>query len=223
MPLASALLPLGRERVVSPAEHPPAPVPPLTTSPLLSHSSAPLPSCPTPQHLSPPVPPLLAPSAALPAQGSLSPFPFGSDFTFPTGTGRSLPLPTSPPGFSVRSSGVAGGCSPGVLLAVRLSCRQSLPSVRSPRAPAGSSRRTRLSQSQERYAPSPGHPPLPRAASDAGAEPEFLGSFGKMLIIYGDFSPCPAAALRGPRTLNKNIVYFRADLIYSGSGVASTG
>lgn len=52
------------------------------------------------------------------------------------------------------------------------------------------------------------------ASSDAGAETEFLGSFGKTLIIYGDFSSCPAAALRGAGTLNTNVVYFRVDLIY---------
>lgn len=86
---------------------------------------------------------------------------------------------------------------------------------------------TRLSQTHGLLRPfPPASPPLsPRAAasSDAGAETEFLESFGKMLIIYGDFSPCPAAALRGPETLNENIVYFRADLIYSGSGVNQAG
>lgn len=81
----------------------------------------------------------------------------------------------------------------------------------------------RLSQSWERYAPSPpASPPLPWAAasSDAGAETEFLERFEKMLIIPGDFSPC--AALKGPGTLNKNIVYFIL-LSYSSSGVVSTG
>lgn len=66
----------------------------------------------------------------------------------------------------------------------------------------------------------PGQPPSPRVSSDAGAETEFLESFEKMLIIYGDFSPC--AALKGPGTLNKNIVYF-IKLNYSSSGVVSIG
>lgn len=187
-----------------PPEHPPPPVPPLP-------------------HFSPPVPPLLAPSAPLPPRCS---FPavlaLGSDYTFPAGTGRSrCLLPTFPPYFPFHSSGEReGSCSPGIFLTVSLSCPpgESWPSVSSPRGPTGSSKTTRLSQTQGMLHPFSPRPsplsPWAAASSDAGAETEFLGSFGKTLIIYGDFSSCPAAALRGAGTLNTNVVYFRVDLIY---------
>lgn len=117
-----------------------------------------------------------------------------------------LPPPNIPPRFPSRSSRVRWGgvahressslsvCPPG----------GSLPSVSSPRAPSGSSKMTRLSQTQGLLRPfPPGQPPSPRGLQPPvtqGPRPSSGKVFGKALIIYGDFSPCPAAALRGRST-----------------------
>lgn len=115
MPLASALLPLGRGRVVSPAEHPPAPVPPLSTSPLLSHSSAPLPSGPT----------AFGTQCSSPRAGQPLPVSIWKRFHFSDGHGPLAASPNIPPGFfcpQQRSwGGVAhrGSCSLSVCPAGR--------------------------------------------------------------------------------------------------------